>query len=165
MVPFAETSEGRRSAVSSFSARELASLVGPAEAQYGEQALVLSIEGAEGLVACGTEIVDGDANDGEAGAGQVSANFVWTNLIGETGYRLQADDDSLSYVTEDNFDEKLPDEVSQSYGNGGAPGTTYFTTARVIGHIGHAPGHGATPIAGDVVSNECTMRLTLPPET
>jgi len=30
-----------------------------------------------------------------------------------------------------------------------------------MGHVGHAPDHGATPIAGDVVSNECTVTLVI----
>jgi hypothetical protein len=26
-----------------------------------------------------------------------------------------------------------------------------------MAHVGHAPGHGPSPIAGDLVSNACTL--------
>ena len=35
-------------------------------------------------------------------------------------------------------------------------------TYRVFVHIGHAPNHGSVPIAGDVVSNECTIFVNFP---
>jgi hypothetical protein len=33
-------------------------------------------------------------------------------------------------------------------------------TYRVFAHVGHPGGHGPTPIAGDIVSNECVITVT-----
>jgi len=150
--------------VTSYDAERLRKRLGPAEAQYGDQVIVASMEGAQGQVACGTTIVDGDPNDTEAGAGTVGVGFVWTDINGETGYRWQFDLDSSSYVSEDASDEVSANNLGPSYlstGFGTSPGSTSHTF-RVFGHVGHAPGHGPTPIAGDVVSNECTVTFVAP---
>ncbi len=146
-------------AICSYTPTGLRNLLGPAEAQY--EVLTLGLEGAQGTLPCGSTVVDQSADDQNAAAGVVQAHFVWNDLAAETGYRVQMDIGSSSFVTEDLSYElaagTTSKELDQGFGSG-----EISNTARVFAHVGHAPGHGATPIAGDVVSNTCTVTYQIP---
>ena len=137
---------------------DLRCLCGPAEAQYSDQ-IVLSLQGAQGSLPCGSTIVDGDANDLHPGVG-VEVNFVWTDPAGvETGSRFQIDYLSSTFVTEDFGVEFSAGQNTTNLLQSSIDSFSQTHTARAFAHVGHAPGHGATPIAGDVVSNECIVTL------
>jgi hypothetical protein len=148
----------REQGVRRWSSDEVRYLLGPAEAQYG-QSLVLGFEGNDGPIACGGTIVDQSADDLEPGLGTVRYRLVWNDLAGETGYRAQVDEGSVTFLAEDAFEEE-PANVTQT--NAQTSGSSATHTFRVLGHVGHAPGHGETPIAGDVVSNECVLTISIP---
>jgi len=150
--------------IATYDSASLQARLGPAEAQYGDQVIVASLEGAQGPLACGTTIVDGDANDTSSSPQSVGVNLVWTDINGETGYRWQVDAYSATFVSEDLYSELPPNYLGPSgvsTGFGINP-TSVTHTFRVFGHVGHAPDHGPTPIAGDVVSNECTVTFFSP---
>ena len=143
--------------IKSYTSEEILELIGPAETQY---TLTLGLQGAVGALPCGTTITDGDANDTVPAAGIIGFRFVNNDLPNETGYRWQADWSSPTFVNEDTGTE-LPANTTISepaYGPGSAGTHAY----RIFAHVGHAPGHGGTPIPGDVVSNECTVTLVFP---
>jgi len=145
--------------ISSYDAERLRERLGPAEAQYGDQVLVAALDGNLGPLACGTTIVDGDANDLDPTLDQVGVILFWNDLAGETGYRWQIDLNSATYTTEDSSFEFAPNTIG-TYWTQGVGGGSVTSTFRVFGHVGHAPGHGSTPIAGDIVSNECTVTFS-----
>ena len=152
-----------RPVVRSWSPELLRSLLGPAEAQYGEQVLILGLEGNQGSLACGSTVVDQSADDLDPDPREVGIRYVWNDLTGETGYRIQWDYESASYVTEDSHIEHSANTVQQPQTYSAAnPPATQTTTARIFGHVGHAPDHGNTPIAGDVVSNTCSITYEIP---
>jgi len=140
----------------------LNALLGPAEAQYAQE-LVLTLRGDGDTVnlACGSSVVDESSDDDYFGAGTVEARFLHNDLLGETGYRIQVDADSSSFATEDSFEERDADDTD-GFDLVSGSGISRTDTVRVMAHVGHAPGHGATPIAGDVVSNDCTVTLIIP---
>jgi len=149
--------------VVSLTTRHVAELLGPAEAQYAEQ-LTLGLVGDQGSLACGTTIVDQDANDIDNTDGGIRVDLAWNDLAGETGYRLQVDLGSATFVTEDQGFELAPNSTTSFVSTAILPNTTSTWTVRVFGHVGHGPNHGATPIAGDVVSNECSVTFQKPPD-
>jgi hypothetical protein len=153
----------RRATVTSISASEIAARLGPAEAQYAET-LTLGLVGNQGPLACGVTIVDQDANDLSPTDGGIRVDLAWNDLSAETGYRLQVDDHSATFVSEDSGYEIAADLTSAFTDRAILPNTTYTVTFRLLGHVGHAPAHGATPIAGDVVSNECSVTFQKPPD-
>jgi hypothetical protein len=155
------------SSVFSLSETVLRGLLGPAEAQYAEPSLVLALEGESGPLECGATIVDQSADDRSPVAFSVAGRVVWNDLAGETGYRAQLDIDSASFVSEDAQAEFPPGSTFLDFGDDlDSGGESKTFTFRVFAHFGHAPGHGADPIAGDVVSNECSVTLVVPePQT
>lgn len=160
MAPRPAHARARRRGITSLSGDALASLLGPAEAQYGEQ-LVLGLVGAQGPLACGATIVDDDANDVCESEGCLRVDFEWNDLSSETGYRGQVDYDSATLV-EENSGFEIAANVTTSFASiNQFPGERTHTI-RVFGHVGHAPAHGASPIAGDVVSNECSVTFVVP---
>jgi hypothetical protein len=137
--------------VETFPPERLRTLLGPAETQYGPpQALTLAIQSGTGALACGSTVV---------GQGFVGVDLVWNDLLGATGYRAQADVDSATFVTE-NFFVELSESTTSVFFGDSESGTH---THRILAHIGHAPNHGATPIAGDIQSNDCTVTFSVPP--
>lgn len=160
MAPAIRPDDERRRNLTTLGTNELEALLGPAEAQYGEQALALSISGDAGPLACGATIVDQSADDLVPEPGSVGFSLLWNDLAGETGYRVQADLDSATFVVEDLDEERPPDVAGFAVAASILPATATF---RLLGHVGHAPGHGATPIGGDVVSNECAVTLVAAP--
>jgi hypothetical protein len=147
------------------SADEVCGLLGPAEAQYAPQELELTIVGATGTLGCDVEIVDQSADDMNPEPRLVAFAISWNDLAGETGYRAQLDVGSPTFVNEDEGDEVAANTTSVPIGDIQLdPGDSGVGTFRVFGHVGHAPNHGATPIAGDVVSNECAVTVSRPAE-
>ena len=154
-----ESARQTKSSIRTIDPASLRALLGPAEAQYEQ--IALSMEGAQGPIACGSTVVDGSADDFHGGAG-ASVNFLWTDPSGvETGSRFQLDVGSATFVNDDSGFEWPPATNEFEQQLLGAPGSVTFT-ARVMAHVGHAPGHGTTPIAGDVLSNTCTVTLVIP---
>jgi hypothetical protein len=145
--------------VETFPPERLRTLLGPAETQYGPpQALTLALQGGTGALPCGSTVVDQSPQDFASTAGVVWVNVMWNDLLGETGYRAQIDVDSATFVTEDDFAELPPNFLGGAFIDIGGSYTT-----RILAHIGHAPNHGATPIAGDIQSNDCTVTFSVPP--
>jgi hypothetical protein len=145
--------------VETFPPERLRTLLGPAETQYGPpQALTLALRGGAGALACGSTVVDQSPQDGSSSAGDVAVLLVWNDLLGATRYRVQIDEDSATFVTEDDFAELPPDATALPVGDSES-GTH---TLRILAHIGHAPNHGGTPIAGDILSNDCTVTFSVP---
>ena len=156
-----------RARIQTFTPARLRALLGPAEGQYGPppQTLTLGLRGANGAaLACGTTIVDESPEDLAPGlVSTVGVLFVWNDLAGETGFRAQFDANSATFVTENLFVEHAANVTqSQLFTGFGVTGPPQTNTGRVFGHVGHVPGHGSAPIAGDVVSNECSVTFTVP---
>jgi hypothetical protein len=79
---------------------------------------------------------------------------------GASGLRFQKDLNSATFQQETTIGsvELSGTDVRESSISPGQSPVTY----RVVVHVGHAPNHGSVPIAGDVVSNECTIFVTFP---
>ena len=150
---------GRCRSVRTFGALDFGRLLGPVEAQYEQ--LVAGIQGAENQLPCGSTITDQSSEDANPEPNTVGFGFYWNDLAAETGYRRQLDAYSATYVTEDlGSEEAANDTTSGGYSTAGPSSAVH--TFRVFGHVGHAPGHGGTPISGDVVSNECVINIQFP---
>ena len=106
---------------------------------------------------CGTIYVDQGIYDLDPNVDEVGYRFGWNDLPRESGYRLQVDY-FTTFEAENEYVE-LPAGTIQT------PifilDTAESWTYRVMAHVGHAPGHGEVPIAGDVVSNPCTVQVAL----
>jgi hypothetical protein len=154
--------ESEAGGIRKWTGEELRELLGPAEAQY--QALTAVIVGGAGTLPCESTIIDGSANDMDGTAnGVVVFGVAWNDLAGESGYRVQLDANSAAFVNEDLFNEVVPDTTSSvGWSTALGAGASATHTYRILGHVGHPPAHGADPIAGDVVSNECTVRVFVP---
>jgi hypothetical protein len=125
-----------------------------------QSTLTIQFEGPNGTYACGSTV----ANNGPEDFDQTDASFhlkivgQLANVTGVTGYRLQRDNNSTTFVAESIGSVELPATATE---RASAISANQFpVTYRVLVHVGHAPNHGATPIPGDVVSNECTIKLS-----
>jgi hypothetical protein len=106
---------------------------------------------------CGATYADQGADDLDSTVGRIGFRFTWNELARESGYRVQSGLGAI-FEGEDGWVE-VPAGTTQTpiVVVDGVGSWTY----RVIAHVGHPPGHGADPIAGDVVSNECTVHTEL----
>jgi len=110
------------------------------------------------LPICEVTIEDQGPYDLDPDLGEVGYRFEWNNLTRETGYRLQLTHGGL-YDVEDDYVE-LPAGTTQSPIYTCASPNDCTWTYRLMAHVDHAPGHGPSSIAGDVLSNGCTVYPT-----
>ena len=124
-----------------------------------QPALTIQFEGPKGTYACGSTV----ANNGPEDFDQTDASFhlkivgQLANVTGATGYRVQRDNNT-TFVAESIGSAELPATATERAS--AIPANQFPVTYRVLVHVGHAPNHGATPIPGDIVSNECTISLS-----
>ena len=111
--------------------------------------------------ACGSTVT----NNGPEDWSKTNSSFVVrvtgsATLSGANGLRFQKDLNSATFQQETTIGsvELSGTGVPESSISPGQSPVTY----RVVVHVGHAPNHGSVPIAGDVVSNECTIFVTFP---
>lgn len=125
-----------------------------------QSTLTIQFEGPNGPYACGSTV----ANNGPEDFDQTDASFhlkiigQLANVTGVTGYRVQRDNNSMTFVTESIGSAELGATVTERASS--ISSNQFPVTYRVLVHIGHAPNHGTTPIPGDVVSNECAISLS-----
>jgi hypothetical protein len=106
---------------------------------------------------CGEPFVDDGPHDLDPDPDVIGYRYTWTRVQGETGYRVQI---SLggTFGSEDDYVElaagtlETPVLTCERLGD---PGCN--RVVRVMAHVGHPPGHGATPNEGDLVSNVCAL--------
>jgi hypothetical protein len=108
---------------------------------------------------CGAELVDQSAFDLDPDVGKLGFQYYWNELDRESGYRVQISH-SGTFGLEDDYVELGPG-VEETPVLHCASGDC-SRTVRVMAHVGHAPGHGASAIAGDVVSGDCTLVPVFP---
>jgi len=146
--------------IATYDSASLQARLGPAEAQYGDQVIVLAPEGAQGALSCGATVFDNGLDDLNPNLLTVQVNTVWNDIHGETGYRYQVSNGTT--FTSEFVHQEYPAGFTNSYLAIVSVGPTVVEqTVRVFGHVGHAPDHGPTPIEGDVVSNECALTFVL----
>jgi hypothetical protein len=107
---------------------------------------------------CGVALVDQDVHDLDSRVGFVGYRLTWSELQRESGYRVQTST-GATFTAESDWVEIGPglDRTSVLSCEGSCS-----RTLRVMAHVGHPAGHGATAIAGDVVSNDCTVAPIFP---
>ncbi len=110
--------------------------------------LMLGLEGATGPVACGSTVVDNGPEDLNSTVGKTVLRLVWNDLPDETGYRLQADLNSLSFDNEDVSIEVAHNVVTSTF-------ECYVSTSPNTAKVRAHKSGGTGLLADDIVSNEC----------
>jgi hypothetical protein len=114
---------------------------------------------------CGGSFVDQGAHDLDPDPDEIGYRYSWTHVRGETGYRVQISH-GASFGAEDDYVELaagvLETPVLHCEFDEGPNAPTESSSVcdrvvRVMAHVGHAPGHGAATIEGDLWSNTCAL--------
>jgi hypothetical protein len=103
---------------------------------------------------CGADLEDQGQFDLDPDPGKLGVQFYWNPIRRESGVRVQISH-AATFGSEDDYVELGPGLEGTSVLHCDVADCT--RTYRVMAHVGHAPGHGPSPIAGDLVSNACTL--------
>jgi hypothetical protein len=111
---------------------------------------------------CGSTVIDQGPLDLDPEPLRIGYRFAWQDLRREWGYRLQTDY-ATTFEAEEEYVE-LPADTSQTPIRICQFPIDCSWSYRLIAHVGHWGGHVEDFLPGDVVSNECTVVTSWPPD-